>query len=140
MTMMFSFLAASALFLFLAFFLFLPTIILSPSKFALSFTLGSVCLMASFSALRGWRQQLAHMTTPERLPFSVGYVASILATLYAALFMHSYILSLFCSGLQVIALLYYSASYFPGGTTGVKFILNMAWSAVTSCFGSLMKK
>jgi hypothetical protein len=95
--------------------------------------------MAAFSALRGWKQQLAHMTTPERLPFSLGYIGSILATLYAALFMHSYILSLFCSGLQVVALLYYSASYFPGGTAGVKFILNMVWIAVSSCFGSLMK-
>lgn len=30
-----------------------------------------------------------------------GYIGSVLATLYAALFMRSYILSLLCSGLQV---------------------------------------
>lgn len=36
-----------------------------------------------------------------------GYVGSIVLTLYAALIMHSYVLSLVCSVLQVLALMYY---------------------------------
>ncbi len=70
--MFFSFLAAGGVFLLLAFFIFLPVIILSPSKFALSFTLGCLFIMCGFSSLRGWKQQLAHMFSSERLPFSAG--------------------------------------------------------------------
>lgn len=55
-------------------------------------------------------------------------------TLYAALVMKAYILSLVCSGLQVVALLYYLTSYYPGGTSSVKFVLGMFGSAASSCF------
>lgn len=37
------------------------------------------------------------------------------------------------SNLQLVALLYYVASYFPGGTQGVKFVMMMATSAVKQC-------
>ena len=68
----FSFLAAGGVFLLLAFTIFLPTIILSPSKFALSFTLGCLFVMIGFSMLRGWQQQLHHMMSKERMPFTAG--------------------------------------------------------------------
>jgi hypothetical protein len=57
-------------------------------------------------------------------------------TLYAALFLHSYLLSLLCSALQVVALLYYLTSHYPGGTSSVKFMLGMFGSAASSCFRS----
>ena len=50
-----------ALFLFMAFFLFLPVLILSPSKFALSFTIGCCLIFSAFAALKGWRRQAAAM-------------------------------------------------------------------------------
>jgi hypothetical protein len=34
---------------------------------------------------------------------------------------------------QVVALLYYMVSYFPGGTNGVMFILKMAAGAFAQC-------
>lgn len=67
-----AFMAGGAVFLLLAFMIFLPVIILSPSKFALSFTLGCLSIMAGFIQLRGWRTQMAHMMTSERLPYSAG--------------------------------------------------------------------
>lgn len=113
----------------------------------------------------------------------------MLSTLYAALYMKSYVLSLVCSGLQVsvpmppppicvpllapctmpprapalrthkrelphaarthrvppprlvqvVALLYYLMSYFPGGTQGVRFMLGLLYSAVWGCFSSAKK-
>lgn len=132
----FAFLAGGGVFLLMSFMIFLPVIILSPSKFALSFTLGSLCIMAGFMQLRGWRQQMQHMLSQDRLPYSAAYVGSVFATLYAALMMHSYLLSLVCSGLQVVALLYYLMSYFPGGAQGVKFMLSMAYTAMLKCFAS----
>lgn len=132
------FLGAGLFFLFMAFSLFLPMIIVVPAKFASAFSLGSVLILSAFAALRGWRQQLEHMMTKERLPFSIGYLASIAATMYTALFMHSYIFSLVCCGLQVLALLYYVCSYFPGGPAGAQYVLKMFWQAIVSCFGTVL--
>ena len=41
--------------------------------------------------------------------------------------------------LQVVALLYYALSYFPGGTAGVRFVLNMILSACWQCVLSVQK-
>ena len=41
--------------------------------------------------------------------------------------------------LQVVSLLYYLMSYFPGGTQGVKFMLGLFWQALQSCFSSVQR-
>lgn len=66
-----------------------------------------------------------------------GYIGTIFLTLYSALVLKSYVLSLVCSGLQVVALLYYVTSYFPGGSRAVKFLLSLFYQAVLSCFGTI---
>ena len=71
-TYFFAFLIAGLIFLVIAFSLFLPVIILAPNKFAISFTIASAFIMAALTALKGWRQQLQHMMTQERLPFTAG--------------------------------------------------------------------
>lgn len=73
----FSFLGGGVLFLFMAFFIGLPTLLLSPSKFALFFTLGCCFVMSGFASLKGWRSQMAHMLERERLPFSAGASACV---------------------------------------------------------------
>jgi len=42
----------------------------------------------------------------QRLPFTVGFVGSMVATIYVSMVMHSYILSVFFSVLQVITSLH----------------------------------
>ena len=92
---------------------------------------------------------------------AAGYLTTMFGTLYAALIMHSYVMSVVCCVLQVrlvhlsisscdchchvsqcrlaclvlqlVALLYYVASYFPGGTQGVKFVMLMATQATKQC-------
>ena len=51
---------------------------LAPSKFAVCFTIGSLLLMSAFLSLRGWKSQLSHMFSTERLPFSAGAQAACL--------------------------------------------------------------
>eukprot|EP00879_Flechtneria_rotunda_P014986 GHRR01015659.1.p1 GENE.GHRR01015659.1~~GHRR01015659.1.p1 ORF type:complete len:189 (+),score=29.63 GHRR01015659.1:210-776(+) len=68
----FSLLGVGVLFLILAFFVGLPTLLLSPSKFALFFTIGCCLVFSGFAALKGWRSQMKHMLQRERLPFSAG--------------------------------------------------------------------
>ncbi|KAJ6894839.1 hypothetical protein NC652_028555 [Populus alba x Populus x berolinensis] len=108
----------SVFFVFTSFALFLPVIVLVPQKFAICFTLGCGFIIASFFALKGPKNQLAHMSSKERLPFTLGFIGSMVGTLYVSMVLHSYFLSVLFSVIQVLALAYYAISYFPGGSTG----------------------
>ncbi len=109
---------AGLLFLAVAFFLFLPTVIFAPTKFAATFSLGSALVLASLGALRGWRAMAGALLSKERAPFTAAYAASLAGTLYAAVFMHSYVFSLAACGCQIVALVYFVVSYLPGGSAG----------------------
>ncbi|KAG2607146.1 hypothetical protein PVAP13_4NG198700 [Panicum virgatum] len=109
--------------------------VIMPQKFAICFTAGCAFIIGSFFALKGPKNQLYHMISKERLPFTVGFVGSMVATIYVSMVMHSYILSVFFSVLQVLALAYYTISYFPGGSAGMKFLSSTLVSSVLRCFG-----
>lgn len=59
------FLAVGVFFIFIAFTMFLPVIVLVPQKFAICFTMGCLLIVGSFFALKGPRNQLAHMFSKE---------------------------------------------------------------------------
>ncbi|XP_022139356.1 protein transport protein SFT2 [Momordica charantia] len=129
------FLATGVFFIFIAFTMFLPVMVLMPQKFAICFTLGCSFIIVSFFALKGPKNQLAHMFSKERLPFTAIFIGSMLGTLYVSMGLHSYVLSVIFSVIQVLALSYYAVSYFPGGSTGMKFLSSALTSSVMKCFG-----
>ncbi|KAE8690218.1 BTB/POZ domain-containing protein [Hibiscus syriacus] len=129
------FLASGIFFVFIAFTMFLPVMVIMPQKFAICFTLGCGFIIGSFFALRGPKNQLAHMSSKERLPFTLVFIGSMVGTIYVSMVLHSYILSVLFSVLQVLVLAYYAISYFPGGSAGLKFLTSALTSTVTSCFG-----
>ncbi|CAM9310947.1 unnamed protein product [Discosporangium mesarthrocarpum] len=114
----------SMLFFALAFLVGLPTIILRPSKFALTFTLGSLCFMGSFAMLKGPTKHVLSMCAVDRLPFSVAYLGSMAGTLYACMVMRSYLVVVTLSGVQILALLWYFLSFVPGGSRGMSYFLS----------------
>ena len=153
----------------LAFFIFLPMIILRPSKFAITFSLGSALILSSLGFLRGWKAMFGSITSKERLVPTAGvfplstsgiyieidsflcdtftillcdaaYIGSLVGTMYASMVMHSYIYSIAMCVTQFITLVYYIASFFPGGTQGMTYLasgsFSMARSAASSMFGS----
>ncbi|KAI3973911.1 hypothetical protein MKX01_030487 [Papaver californicum] len=128
-------LAAGVFFVFIAFTMFLPVMVLMPQKFAICFTLGCMFIIGSFFALKGPKNQLAHMSSKERLPFTLGFIATMVGTIYVSMVLHSYILSVLFSVLQVLALSYYAISYFPGGSAGMKFLSSTLTSSILKCFG-----
>ncbi|KAL0320910.1 UNVERIFIED_CONTAM: protein transport protein SFT2 [Sesamum radiatum] len=128
-------LASGVFFVFIAFTLFLPVIVLVPQKFAICFTVGCAFIIGSFFALRGPKNQFNHMSSKERLPFTLGFLGSMIGTIYVSMVLHSYVLSVLFSVLQVLALAYYAISYFPGGSTGLKFISSSLTSSILKCFG-----
>lgn len=128
-------LAAGIFFVFIAFAMFLPVMVLMPQKFAICFTIGCVLIIGSFFALKGPKNQLAHMFSRERLPFTLGFISSMVGTIYVSMVLHSYVFSVLFSVLQVLALSYYAISYFPGGSAGMKFLSSTLTSLILKCFG-----
>jgi len=113
-------LGAVACFL-ISFFIGLPFLAVKPSKFAVSFSLGSLLFMAGFMVLQGPINHLKHMFSKDRLPFTTCYLTSLGLTLYFALARKSYFGSLICAIVQIIALASYFAAYFPGGISTLRF-------------------
>ncbi|KAI0695310.1 SFT2-domain-containing protein [Cytidiella melzeri] len=107
-------------------FLTLPMLVLRPAKFALSFSLGSLLVMFGFSVLIGPLNHLKHLVSRERVPFSIAYLSSLGLTLYFSLGAHSFLGSLICAIVQVVALVSYVLAYFPGGTQTLRFGGQMA--------------
>lgn len=128
-------LAAGIFFVFIAFAMFLPVMVLMPQKFAICFTIGCVFIIGSFFALKGPKNQLAHMFSRERLPFTLGFISSMVGTIYVSMVLHSYVFSVLFSVLQVLALSYYAISYFPEGSAGMKFLSSTLTSLILKCFG-----
>ncbi|CAE6414067.1 unnamed protein product [Rhizoctonia solani] len=107
-------------------FLTLPWLALKPGKFALAFSLGSLLVMFGFCVLIGPVNQIKHLLSKERLPFSAAYFGSLTLTLYFSLGSPSYFGALVSAIVQIIALLSYIAAYFPGGTQTLRFGGQMA--------------
>ncbi|KAH7099056.1 SFT2-domain-containing protein [Auriculariales sp. MPI-PUGE-AT-0066] len=117
---------------FAAAFFSLPLLVLRPSKFALSFSLGSLLVMGGFSLLIGPWNHVKHLLSKERLPFTITYFASLGLTLYFSLGAQSYIGALVCGMVQVVALVSYVLAYFPGGTSTLRFGGQLALSGARS--------
>lgn len=111
-------LAAAACFV-ICFTLF-PVLSLRPRKFVILWTVGSALFLASFAAIMGPMNYIYHLFSAPRLPFTAAYFGSIAMTLVFAIKLHSTILTLFASLIQLAALLWYLVSYFPMGSTGLR--------------------
>lgn len=91
----------SVLFFAMAVFFF-PLLVLAPSKFALSFTVGSLMFMSSFAMLRGPTEHVRSLLQRERMLFTTGYLGSMLATIYACVIKKSYLMVIIFSATQVL--------------------------------------
>ncbi|KAG0292477.1 protein transport protein sft2 [Linnemannia gamsii] len=110
----------------IAFFIGLPMLLLKPSKFATSFTLGSILLMASFALLKGPAAHLKALISKERLPFTVAYLGSMIFVLYSSLVMGKYIQNKIGTVIEILALLYYFTSYSPFSGGSIRLGSRMA--------------
>jgi len=110
----------------------LPLLAIKPRKFAVSFSLGSILFMTGFMVLQGPIQHLQHIFSTARLPFTLSYLLSLVATLYFAIGLHSYLGTLISGLIQVIVLVIYFMAYFPGGLTTLRFMGNIGLRGASS--------
>eukprot|EP00656_Telonema_subtile_P057189 TRINITY_DN9351_c0_g1_i4.p2 TRINITY_DN9351_c0_g1~~TRINITY_DN9351_c0_g1_i4.p2 ORF type:complete len:171 (+),score=39.31 TRINITY_DN9351_c0_g1_i4:136-648(+) len=118
--------------------LFIPLIMVRPHKFALLLTLGNLCIWTAIGMLRGPAEQFKELTSMDRLPFTVVFAGSIAMTFWYSMGKGQYLYVLFCTVLQVCALLWYVLSYFPGGMTALSMLRGVIIKAfmgyVSVCF------
>lgn len=55
-------------------------------------------------------------------------VLSQLGTIYVTVFIHRYVVVLTAAALQILCLLYYLASFIPGGVQGLHVLLRMMYA------------
>ncbi|KAK5134451.1 hypothetical protein LTR08_006498 [Meristemomyces frigidus] len=122
----------AAIALFVVCFTLLPILSLRPRKFAILWTMASVLFLSSWAVMMGPLVYARHLMSAERLPFTATYLGSIALTLYFALGLRSTILTLFSSIVQIVALVWYLVSYFPMGSTGLRFAARFGGSRVTA--------
>ncbi|KAK3651198.1 Protein transport protein sft2 [Elasticomyces elasticus] len=122
----------AAIALFVVCFTLLPILSLRPRKFAILWTMASVLFLGSWAVMMGPMVYARHLISSERLPFTATYFGSIGLTLYFALGLHSTILTLMSSIVQFVALLWYLVSYFPMGSTGLRFAASFGSNRVAA--------
>lgn len=98
-----------------------PVLSLRPRKFAVLWTVGSLLFLSSWAILQGPVTYAQHLLSASRLPFSAAYFGTIALTLYFSLGLGSTILTLLAAICQILALVWYLVSYFPMGTTGLRY-------------------
>ncbi|KAF2131292.1 SFT2-domain-containing protein [Dothidotthia symphoricarpi CBS 119687] len=125
-------LAALALFATCVGLMFTPVFIVRPRKFAILWSMGSVLFLGAWGVLMGPMQYFHHLTSGPRLPFTGAYFGTIALTLYFSLGLHSTILTFVAVIAQLICLVWYIVSYFPMGSTGLRFAARFGGNRVAA--------
>ena len=77
---------------------FLPYAIVTPHKFALLFTMGSICVLLALAFYHGPFKYLSVLFSKEKWMFSLLYIVSVVCTLWASLVWKSYIFTFLALG------------------------------------------
>ncbi len=112
----------------------LPTLVVRPSKFVLCLTLCTLCATGSVIVMQKPTVFLQDMLTggvSKKLPVAL-VILSALFTFYVTVFIHRYVMILVAGGIQVLCLLFYLASFIPGGIRGLQVILRMAYAVIST--------
>lgn len=123
----------------LAVFVGLPTLVLRPAKFVICMALSTICAAGSVIVLQKPSTFLSNLIKggPTQAAPVVVLFSSLLFTTYVTVFIHRYLAVIFAGGIQILCMLYYLASFVPGGSKGLMVLLKMAYAvlktALTPC-------
>lgn len=112
--------------------LMLPFIIFQVRSIANLFNLGAIIILFSFAVLWGahefWVKRFFYST---RSVYAIGFVVSMALCIYYSFFKESYLMTLVTLAAELCFIIYFIASYFPGGIEGVTKLLQAAWTTLT---------
>jgi hypothetical protein len=113
--------------------IFLPFIILSPHKFILCFSFGSLIILISFIFIYGTKKYFEILFSANRFLFTILFLASILLGIFLSLAGY-FFFSVLCAISQLITLIVFTLSFIPGGSGGISFIGRMLSSPFSNFF------
>lgn len=116
--------------------LFLPVIIFSPSKFVMCFSLGSMIILSSFIFIYGTKSYVEKLFAKNRFVFTILFLVSIILGLYFSI-SGNYLISIFLAAFQLVTLVVFTLTFFPGGSTGISFIGNLLLSPFRNIWSRL---
>mmetsp|Transcript_13252 Transcript_13252/g.24846 ORF Transcript_13252/g.24846 Transcript_13252/m.24846 type:complete len:211 (-) Transcript_13252:2155-2787(-) len=120
-------------------FMFLPIVLLFPAKFALMFSLGSICMQAAMVYLKAsFYDYLTSLFTRNSFLLTLLYFVSLFGCIWAAVVQRSYLLVVFWTIIETGCIVYYIFSFFPGGTSGLAKLSSYGCSMMKAvcCYGS----
>ncbi|PSN59706.1 SFT2-domain-containing protein [Corynespora cassiicola Philippines] len=112
--------------------MFTPVFIVRPRKFAVLWSMGSLLFLLAWAVLMGPVQYVQHLISGPRLPFSAAYLGSLALTLYFSIGLQSTFLTLIAVIVQLVALVSFSVSYAPMGSTGLRFAARFGGNRVAA--------
>lgn len=119
-----------------SFFMF-PVLALNPRKFGLIWSLGSLLFVLSFGILQGPYSYTRHLLSLDRVVFTAVFFGLVLSTIYCLVILKSTILTIFTSIIEIFAVLYYTFSYFPFGTTTITWFSSYLVGYIGGFLGGL---
>lgn len=125
-------LAAAALFAICIGLMFTGVGVLAPRKFAILWSMASLLFLLSWAVLQGPITYAQHLISGPRLPFTAAYFGSIALTLYFSLGLRSTFLTFLAAIVQLVCLVWYLVSYFPMGSTGLRFAARFGGNRVAA--------
>ena len=115
-------------------FLFLPMILIAPKKFVSLFSMGSLITIFSFIFYYGTYDFLLMLFNKERRLFTIGFLLSVAIGVYFSFFPTYMIISIICSGFQMIVMFMFILSFIPGGQAGINFMIEIIVSPFRKIF------
>lgn len=119
--------------------MFLPLLAIRPSKFALSFTLGSLCCMGAFAMLKGPMVYMNNLIHPKNLAITSSYAFTLGFTLYSCLVVGNYALVVMSAIMQLMSLACFALSSIPGGTASLKAFGRLFWRTASGLIRSVQR-
>ena len=119
---------------------FLPTVVLMPSKFCGLFDIGSVILMLGVSVMMGNNQFRASLVSADLRLYTCMYVVSLLSNIYFSCISRSYLLSIITILCETVSLSYLVMSNVPYGKQILDMIYGTTFSAIRWMISQCAKK
>lgn len=113
-------------------FSFLPLLPIKPQKFSLLFALGSMTMLGSVAWLKGPAAFMAIAIQREKMIPSGSYAIGLLGSFWATLIARSYLWTAIFATMQFMGLLYFMASFIPGGHAVLNFFGRCSGKAARS--------
>lgn len=107
----------------------IPTIILKPTKFVTCVSLATICVIASIAVMQKptvFFQNIFRNGVSNALPM-ISLITCLFGTIFIVVFKRSYLWTIIALCMQTLSMLWFLASFIPGGAKGLQVILKAGY-------------